>query len=67
MKLSELIADADRTLKEEGDIPVVVPDPGCGCCKTYTFEPAESKVETDAEAYDDSWQPVKFPAVYVVR
>jgi hypothetical protein len=34
MKLSELIADAKRTYEEFGDIPVVVPDSGCGCCSS---------------------------------
>jgi hypothetical protein len=48
MNLSELIADAERTLKEFGDIPVVVPDSGCGCCAGSEFEEAETRVEQDS-------------------
>jgi hypothetical protein len=66
LKLSELIADAEQTLKERGDIPVVVPDSGCGCCKGYIYDPAEAEVDTEAEAYDASWKVVKYPVVYVV-
>lgn len=38
MKLSEFIANAEQVLKEYGDIPVVVPEPGCGCCKSGEYE-----------------------------
>jgi hypothetical protein len=34
MLLSELIKAAKAALKEHGDMPVAVTEPGCGCC-TY--------------------------------
>ncbi|MFF4557199.1 hypothetical protein [Streptomyces sp. NPDC001422] len=67
MKLSELIADAEKTLKEHGDIPVVVPDVGCGCCRDYTFDPAAAEVERDVESYGPEWTREKLPLAYIVR
>jgi hypothetical protein len=66
LKLSELIADAERTLKEFGDIPVVVPDSGCGCCRDSTFEGAETRVERDSVRawLDTRW--VDVPTAFIV-
>ncbi|MFM9464107.1 hypothetical protein ACKI1K_14805 [Streptomyces scabiei] len=67
MKLTELIANAEKALKEHGDIPVVVPDSGCGCCKGYTYDPAEVEVAKRVEAYDTSFRSIaELPAAYVV-
>lgn len=67
MKLSELIADAERTLKEFGDIPVVVPDTGCGCCRDYVFEPAETSIEKGREAWDVGMREIlTLPTAFVV-
>ena len=33
MTLTELIAAATAALEVHGDLEVVVPDPGCGCCQ----------------------------------
>ncbi len=54
MKLSELIKDAQRTLDEFGDIPVVVPETGCGCCKMGTYDEAEVRVEKNSISV---WKP----------
>ncbi|MDX3206034.1 hypothetical protein [Streptomyces scabiei] len=68
MKLTELIADAEKHLKEYGDIPVVIPDSGCGCCKGYTYDPAEPVVEKEIEAYVTSYTRLEeVPVAYVVR
>ncbi|WP_406153607.1 hypothetical protein OH797_32055 [Streptomyces anulatus] len=67
MKLSELIADAEKTLKDVGDIPVVVPDSGCGCCKSYIYDPASTELDKEAETYSDDWKSVvTHPIVYLV-
>ncbi|MFD4608312.1 hypothetical protein ACFWOT_09370 [Streptomyces sp. NPDC058440] len=67
MKLSELIADAERTLKEFGDIPVVVPDPGCSCCSTGDFNDAESSVEKNSvQVWGEGWVPVSVPIAFIV-
>ncbi|MFD8088942.1 hypothetical protein [Streptomyces malaysiensis] len=67
MKLTELIADAEKVLKEHGDIPVIAPDTGCGCCRTSIYDPAGAEVVTEVEAYDDSWKNItKLPSAYVV-
>ncbi|MFE9455950.1 hypothetical protein [Streptomyces californicus] len=67
MKLSELIADAEKTLKDVGDIPVVVPDTGCGCCKSYIHEPASTELEKETKAYSDECKSiVTHPIVYLV-
>lgn len=40
MKLSEFISNAEQVLKEYGDMPVVVPEAGCGCCKGDSYDEA---------------------------
>ncbi|WP_055523411.1 hypothetical protein [Streptomyces graminilatus] len=68
MQLTELIADAEKALKEHGDIPVVVPDTGCGCCRGYVFDPAETEVEKGQKAWDVEMQEIiEVPFAYVVR
>ncbi|MEV5883127.1 hypothetical protein AB0L74_10485 [Streptomyces sp. NPDC052020] len=67
MKLNEFIANAERALKEHGDIPVIIPDPGCGCCKSCTYDPAEGKVIFEVEAYDDEWKLADMPVAFVVQ
>jgi rubredoxin len=68
MKLSELIIDAVKQLQEHGDIPVVIPDSGCGCCKGYTYDPAEPVVEKEIEAYGTRYTKLEdVPVAYVVR
>jgi hypothetical protein len=67
MKLSELIADAERTLKEFGDILVVVPDPGCGCCSGGEFDEAGTRVEKNSvRAYVSGSGYVEVPVAFVV-
>ncbi|MFE5009736.1 hypothetical protein ACFRJ3_34710 [Streptomyces sp. NPDC056696] len=67
MKLSELIAEAERTLNEFGDIPVNVPDMGCGCCRDYVYEPAEARIEKGSEAWTEGLQEVvTVPVAFVV-
>ncbi|MFD4646293.1 hypothetical protein [Streptomyces sp. NPDC058441] len=65
MKLSELIADAQLTLEEFGDVPVLVPDYGCGCCKSHVYEPGESSIEKGREAWKAS-EVVTVPVAFVV-
>jgi hypothetical protein len=67
MKLTELIADAEKALKEHGDIPVVVPDSGCGCCRSYTFDPADTEVVKEIEAYGEGWKLADVPLAYAVQ
>ncbi|MFJ8699427.1 hypothetical protein [Streptomyces ardesiacus] len=68
MKLSEFITNAEKALKEHGDIPVVIPDPGCGCCKSYTYDPAEGVVAFDVEAYSEDYKAVSDePVAFVVQ
>ncbi|MFI0553390.1 hypothetical protein [Streptomyces scabiei] len=66
MKLSELIADAERTLKEDGDLPVVVRDPGCGCCAGGSYEEGGTSVEKGTSEIWTGGEYVKVSAVYVV-
>ncbi|WP_326827395.1 hypothetical protein [Streptomyces sp. NBC_01751] len=67
MKLSELIADAERTMEEFGDIPVTVSDVGCGCCRDYIFEPAETRIEKGQKAWDgEQREIVTVPVAFVV-
>lgn len=47
-----MITKAQKALAELGDIPVVVPDSGCGCCRSYTYEPAGLEVERDVDSWD---------------
>lgn len=66
MKLTELIADAEKVLKEHGDIPVVVRDPGCGCCASSVYEDAGTDVDTEEVRV---WGPsdiITIPRAYVV-
>ncbi|MGJ3559594.1 hypothetical protein ACR6C2_16605 [Streptomyces sp. INA 01156] len=56
MKLSEFIANAEYVLAVHGDIPVLVPDTGCGCCRDYTFNPAEGHVAKNVSAYDETFE-----------
>jgi hypothetical protein len=68
LQLTELIADAEKALKEYGDIPVVIPDPGCGCCKSYTYDSAEPVIEKKVEAYTTTYSHLEeVPVAYVVR
>jgi hypothetical protein len=65
--LTELIAGAVKALEEHGDIPVIVPDTGCGCCKSYIYDPAQAEVLKDVEAYDSTYLNVaKTPLAFVV-
>lgn len=67
MKLSELIADAERTLEEFGDIPVVIPDPGCSCCSTGDFNEAETRVEKNSvRVWIFGGDPVQEPVAFIV-
>ncbi|MEU8948747.1 hypothetical protein [Streptomyces sp. NPDC048489] len=66
MKLSELIENAEKALKEQGDIPVVVPDVGCGCCRDYRFQQPVTEVCTEVKAHDDSWNDIEYPAAFIV-
>ncbi|MCT6776132.1 hypothetical protein LXH09_05770 [Streptomyces sp. CS7] len=67
MHLTEMIAKAQEVLGELGDIPVVVPDAGCGCCRSYTYDPAELEVERDVKSWDYSTQGEKeVPIAFVV-
>lgn len=62
-----MIAYAEKALKEHGDIPVVVPDSGCGCCRDYVYEPAEVDVEKDQKSWDVGMQEITdYPFSYVV-
>jgi hypothetical protein len=65
MKLSELIADAVRTYEEFGDIHVVVPDPGCGCC-AGGFDDAETRIEKSDQEVWVGGKYVKVSTAYVV-
>ncbi|MFB6654805.1 hypothetical protein ACFCZ4_06480 [Streptomyces microflavus] len=68
MHLIEMIAKAQKVLAEVGDIPVVVPDSGCGCCRSYTYDPAELEVERDVKSWDYSSQRDReVPMAFVVR
>ncbi|MFF3416854.1 hypothetical protein ACFYW9_19460 [Streptomyces sp. NPDC002698] len=62
MKLSELIADAERTLKEFGDMPVVAPIYSEG------FDEAVVRVEKySVRSWDDrTGDYVTLPIAYVV-
>lgn len=66
MKLSELIADAERTMQEFGDVPVVMPDPGCSCCSTGDFEEVETRVERNSVRVWDGGDVVKVPIAFIV-
>ncbi|MFF4245258.1 hypothetical protein ACFYY2_12390 [Streptomyces sp. NPDC001822] len=66
MKLSELIADAERTLEEFGDIPVVMPDPGCSCCASGDFEDVETRVERNSVRVWEGSKAVKVPVAFIV-
>jgi hypothetical protein len=66
MKLSELIADAERTLKEFGDVPVVTPDPGCSCCSTGDFEEVATRVERNSVRIWVGVDAVSVPVAFVV-
>ncbi|MFJ9234352.1 hypothetical protein ACIRJ3_05130 [Streptomyces anulatus] len=68
MNLTEMIAKAQKVLAELGDIPVVVPDSGCGCCRDYTYDPADVEVERDVESWDYSLHSNReLPVAFVVR
>ncbi|MEU1176524.1 hypothetical protein ABZ464_02545 [Streptomyces sp. NPDC005820] len=66
MKLTELIAHAEKALKEYGDIRVVVPDSGCGCCKGYEYEEAVPEVETAEITVWENSKTIKVATAYVV-
>ncbi|NEB42514.1 hypothetical protein [Streptomyces sp. SID14515] len=68
MNLTAMIAKAQEVLAEHGDIPVVVPDTGCGCCRSFTYDPAELEVERDVTSWDYSTQDDREVAIaFVVR
>ncbi|MFI8815751.1 MULTISPECIES: hypothetical protein [unclassified Streptomyces] len=68
MKLTEMIARAQEVLAELGDIPVVVPDAGCGCCRNSTYDPADLEVERNVKSWDYSSQGDReLPIAFVVR
>lgn len=50
MKLSELIAEAQRALAEYGDLEVVKGTDGCGYCDPPPYVPADTEVR-DAEVW----------------
>lgn len=67
MKLSALIADAERTLKEFGDLEVVVPDEGCGCCRTSDYYTAEAQIVKDKiQVWEASPNPLNLDIAYVI-
>lgn len=68
MNLTEMIAKAQKVLAELGDIPVVVPDAGCGCCRDSTFFSADFEVERNVESWDCSLRSNRdLPIAFVVR
>ncbi|WP_340376576.1 hypothetical protein U5640_16655 [Streptomyces sp. SS7] len=67
MKLSELIEDAEKVLKEHGDIPVVVRDPGCGCCAAGTYEEAATEIDAqEPRVWTETAGTNPVPVAYVV-
>jgi uncharacterized protein YuzB (UPF0349 family) len=66
MKLSEFIAKAEAALKEHGDIPVMAPDSGCGCCRTGTYESVEGEIVHEIQGYTGKWELSDIPLAYVV-
>jgi hypothetical protein len=66
MKLSELIADAERTMDEFGDMPVVTPDPGCSCCASDEFMEVTTRVERNSVRIWGGSDLVAIPAAFVV-
>ena len=68
VNLSELIEKAEAELAMRGDIPVLVPDTGCGCCRSYTYDPAAAEVETNVKAWDGSYRAInEIPLAFVVQ
>jgi hypothetical protein len=51
LKVSELIADAQKVLAEHGDIEVITRDDGCGCC-SCGYIPAGLEVTDEAYGLD---------------
>ncbi|MFJ9900280.1 hypothetical protein ACIQPR_43820 [Streptomyces sp. NPDC091280] len=64
--MTDLIEDAQKTLAEHGDIPVVVRDPGCGCCASSTYEEAGTHVEKDEVRVWGGSETITAPLAYVV-
>lgn len=67
MKLSEFIADAKQALEQYGDLPVIVPQYGCGCCWDGTFEEAIPAVTDRQVSVWQGGQIFKIPAGFVVE
>ncbi|MFF8629648.1 hypothetical protein [Streptomyces werraensis] len=67
MKITELIEAAEKVLEEHGDLPVVVPDAGCGCCRSYEYDPADVEVRKDVPSYVEGFNTVKLPLAFVVN
>lgn len=53
MTLSELIAEAEKVLQEQGDIRVAISDPGCSCCASGDYDPAETRVREDVHIWEN--------------
>lgn len=67
MKLSELIEEANKALKERGDIPVTVNDHGCGCCGFGTVFSGAAAVETDVTVHDYGAESFDHQAVFHIE
>jgi hypothetical protein len=63
MKLSELIEEATKALKEHGDIPVVAKETGCGCC-SMGFGLAAEGIISDVWVYDLEEGPGEVPLAF---
>lgn len=66
MKLSELIWKAQNAMEKHGDIPVVSPDPGCGCCGSGNNFATDSIV-SDVWVYDYSSEHGSVPLAFKVE
>lgn len=67
MKLSEFIAEAEKALAKYGDIPVLVPETGCGCCAGSILEHGSPEIETDVQVYDSKWNVDDVAIGFVLR
>lgn len=65
MRLSELIAEAQRALAEHGDMELVKGTEGCGYCDPAPYVPAEASTET-VEVWFAADDKMKNQRVFVV-
>jgi hypothetical protein len=67
LTLTGLIEAAEEALALHGDIPIAVPETGCGCCAGADYEPAATAVESVSLWAPDFSSTTKLPKAFVVR